>query len=228
MQDAEGNAAAIPAHVLRGNRTKERVLDVAVRVATSEGLEALTIGRIASASELAKAGLLGHFRSKEELQVATLAAGRGRFAQDVVVPALARPAGTYRLAYLLRLWVRTVSSAAGGCFFASVAAEFDSRPGRVRDAIAGLLGEWLGILARLVEEGKAAGDLHEGCSAAQLAFELHGHELSLNLQRQLLDAPGAQAMAERAMKASVMRFATEAGARAFDRGWRAAAAPSRP
>jgi AcrR family transcriptional regulator len=209
----------LPAHMLRGQQTRDRVLGLAVEIARSEGLEALTIGRVAGINSITKAGLLGHFPSKIELQLATIDAGRQAFFAAVVAPALERPAGTERLGTLLRLWIDHVANKDGGCLFASIAAEFDSKPGVVRDRIAGLMREWLGALGRMVEEAKALGDLVATTDAQQLAFELHGHELSMNLQVQLLGEAIATARAAEAMRSSIEARATRRGKLALAKGW---------
>ena len=48
------------------------ILDTAAALATEEGLEPLSIGRLAEATGMSKSGLFAHFGSKEELQLATV------------------------------------------------------------------------------------------------------------------------------------------------------------
>ena len=67
----------------------------------------------------------------------------------------------------------------GGCFFASAAVEFDTRPGAVRESIAEFQLGWMGLLGRLVREAQAAGELSAE-DPDQLAFELNGYLLMAN------------------------------------------------
>jgi AcrR family transcriptional regulator len=147
--------------------TREAILDRAVDLASEEGLEGLTIGRLASETEMSKSGLFGHFGSKEELQLATVDAAAKRFAEEVVEPALEMPSGIERLRALCDAYIgyleREVFS--GGCFWAAVTAEFDDRPGPVRDRIRDGMAAWIGGLE---QEAEAAGV----GDPAQLAFEL--------------------------------------------------------
>jgi AcrR family transcriptional regulator len=212
----------LPAHMQRGHQTRERVMAQAVEIARSEGLEALTIGRVAALNDITKAGLLGHFPSKIELQLATVEAGREAFFTAVVLPALQAPAGAHRLGVLLRGWIDHVANKPGGCFFASIAAEFDAKPGVVRDRIADLMREWLGALERMLEGARNQGDLQEAADARLLAFELHGIELSMNLRTQLLGEAAAAAMAAQAMRDCVEAQATRKGKFALARGWETA------
>jgi AcrR family transcriptional regulator len=147
--------------------TREAILDRAVDLASEEGLEGLTIGRLASEMEMSKSGLFGHFGSKEELQLATVDAAAKRFAEEVAGPALEVPSGIERLRALCDAYIgyleREVFS--GGCFWAAVTAEFDDRPGPVRDRIRDGMAAWIGGL-----EGEAEAAGVE--DPAQLAFEL--------------------------------------------------------
>ncbi|MGB0890423.1 MAG: TetR/AcrR family transcriptional regulator, partial [Solirubrobacterales bacterium] len=51
----------------RGLRTREGILVEAVDLASLEGLESLTIGRLADRTSVSKSGLFAHFKSKEGL-----------------------------------------------------------------------------------------------------------------------------------------------------------------
>src|ERR687891_926671 len=121
-----------------GNRTRDAILGRAMDLASLEGLEGLTIGRLALELSMSKSGLFAHFGSKEELQVATVEAARAIFIREVIKPAFESTEGLQRLWKLCDIWLSYVQSGVfrGGCFFAAAAAEFDSRPGPVRDRIA--------------------------------------------------------------------------------------------
>src|SRR3954468_22964429 len=114
----------------RGNATRESILQAAADLASVEGLEGLTIGRLASELNMSKSGLFAHFGSKEELQLATIDAARRRFVDHVVRPSRSLPRGRGRLDALLGDWIAYFRGEVfpGGCFFDAVKAEFDSRP----------------------------------------------------------------------------------------------------
>src|SRR3954470_20880844 len=121
-------------------RTRAAILDRAVNLASTPGLEGLTIGRLAAELEMSKSGLFGHFGSKEELQLATIEEASTRFVSEVIQPTLAEPEGVPRLRALGERCLDYLKRGvfAGGCFFAAASIEFDDRPGpvgdRVRDA----------------------------------------------------------------------------------------------
>jgi AcrR family transcriptional regulator len=159
--------------------TREAILDRAVDLASEEGLEALTIGRLASEMEMSKSGLFGHFGSKEELQLATIVAARRRFVGEVVAPLSGEP-GAEQLRELCNRYLAYMKREVfpGGCFWASVTAEFDNRPGPVRDAIRDGLSDWIALIEA---EARAAGF----DDPAQIAFEIHSIAQGANSAFQL-------------------------------------------
>src|SRR5215207_4541880 len=145
----------------KGARTRQAILEAAVDIASEEGLEGLTIGRLAAALSMSKSGLFAHFGSKEELQLATVEAARAVFIREVVRPAFEAARGLPRLWSLCDIWLSYVQGGVfrGGCFFAAASAEFDSRPGPVRDRIAEIMKEWLTTLRNAIVEAQEAGQM---------------------------------------------------------------------
>ena len=211
----------VPAHVRRGQETRQRVLASTVGIARSEGLDALTIGRISDLNSLTKAGLLGHFPSKVDLQLSTIDRGREEFMGAVIAPIWSKPEGAERLGALLHRWIVHVSGTDGGCMLASIAAEFDARPGVIRDKIADELRGWLAVLESEIAAGVRAGEFKADTDPGSLAFELHGIELSMNLRVQLLGELAARDLAAGSITRAVSGCATRKGKAAFARGWEA-------
>src|SRR3954463_15604345 len=127
-----------PASVAEAPRTTGTLLHPAVGVASKEGLEGLTIGRLAGDLDMSKAGLIGHFGSKENLQLATLESAIEIFRREVWEPAEKHRPGIRRLRALCDAWVSYIERRVfpGGCFFAATAPEFDDRGGPVRHRLA--------------------------------------------------------------------------------------------
>lgn len=201
----------------QGDRTRRAILESAVHIASAEGLEGLTIGRLATELSMSKSGLFAHFGSKEELQVATVEAARAIFIQEVIKPAFDAPEGLPRLWKLCDIWLSHVQKGVfrGGCFFAAVAAEFDSRPGPVRDRIAEIMKEWLNALRNAIVEAQSVGHLDKEIDAIQLAFEFNSLELGANWAYQLYGDPKAFERAREAIRERLSRHATATGAHLF-------------
>jgi AcrR family transcriptional regulator len=197
----------------RGNRTRESILQAAADLASVEGLEGLTIGRLATELGMSKSGLFAHFGSKEELQLATIDAARRRFVEHVVKPSRHLPRGRERVEALLRDWLAYYRAEvfAGGCFFHTVKAEFDSRPtSAVRRVVIDDAREFLAFLTRELRKAQEAGDLDASVEPEQIAFELDALGAAAHQQFQLMHDPAVFDRAERAMTARLDALATNA------------------
>jgi AcrR family transcriptional regulator len=163
---------------VKGAETRAAILERAVDLASAEGLEGLTIGRLAAELRMSKSGLFAHFGSKRELQLATVAAAAERFREVVVEPALDAPEGAPRLRAMAERYFEYLDLFSGGCFWASTAAEYDDRPGPVRDAIAAVLGLWT---AELERQARVAGVNRP----ERFAFEVQAVMMGTNLRYRL-------------------------------------------
>lgn len=176
---------------VRGMRSRAAVLERSVQMASRDGLEGLTIGALAADLEVHKSNVFALFGSKEELQLATLAAAREILIDLVIAPALASQEGLPRLLAIGNAWCDYLVSDvfAGGCFLCAASTEMDGRPGAVRDAVATVMREWIGVLTANIEAAIAAGDLRRDVDPAAIAFRLNALGMAANWQRQLLDDP---------------------------------------
>jgi AcrR family transcriptional regulator len=162
----------------KGAQTRAAILDRAVDLASVEGLEGLTIGRLAAELRMSKSGLFAHFGSKQDLQLATIAAAAERFRAAVIEPAMSAPDGAPRLRAMGERYLAHLDLYSGGCFWGATSTEYDDRPGPVRDAIADALDAWLGELER---QAKIAGvDEPE-----RFAFELYAVVMGANARYRL-------------------------------------------
>ena len=158
-----------------GERSRARVVDQAARLATIEGIEGISIGRLADATGIAKSSVYALFGSKEDLQLATINAARDSFMVEVVTPALhATEPGRQRLYALCEGFLSYVERRVfpGGCFFVSASAEVGGRPGRVHDEVAHIQRQWRDLLEREASVAVDQGELPIDTDPQQLAFEL--------------------------------------------------------
>ncbi len=184
-----------------GVRSRGAILSTASRLATVEGLNGLTIGRLAEAVGMSKSGLYAHFGSKEDLQLATVERAREVFAADVLVPAAAAPAGIQRLRALCERFLQHVERGVypGGCFFASATAELDTQPGQVRDDVLAVEDDYLQRLHAAAEQAQAQGTIAAGEDIEQLVFEINAYLLLANAQFVLVQDRAPMDRARRAV-----------------------------
>ena len=171
---------------LRGVKTREAILRRAVSMASVEGLQGLTIGKLAADLAISKSGLFAHFGSKEELQLAVVEAARMIFVDRVVRPAY-HEKGLQRLRALYENWIAYADEKTfpGGCFFSAVSLEFDDRPGKVRDQIMKLMKGWLNTLEDTTRAAQTAGEIKKDVDPHQLAFEMHALATAANWSSRL-------------------------------------------
>jgi AcrR family transcriptional regulator len=200
---------------LRGERTKAGILDAAVDIASIEGLEGLSIGSLAQSTGVSKSGLFAHFGSKQELQLATIEAARERFLATVVEPAMETPPGIGRVWGLCERWVGYAEREVfpGGCFFAQTSAEFDNRPGPVRDRIAEIMGRWTRRIAKAVRDAQEAGEIKRSRDARQLAFMLNAIGFGANWEFQLQGGRKVFELARQGIRDQLELAATPSGRR---------------
>ena len=204
---------------IRGDRTRQAILSRAGQLASAEGLQEVSLQRLAGELGISKSGLFAHFGSKEELQLATVEEAARVFAQEVLKPGLSVPRGLGRLWALCNahLSYQERKVFAGGCFFEAASVEFDSRPGPVRDAVVEKVRYWSGSLARATREAQAAGDVNPDIDPEQLAWELGSLLSSANRSHVIDGGSLAFDRARRAIRDRLQRAATSSAAPLPDR-----------
>jgi len=174
-------------------------------MASREGLEGLTMGALAGELAVPKSSVFALFGSKQELQLATLAAARRILIEQVVLPAAPAAEGVQRLRALGEAWCDYLTSGvfAGGCFLCAASAEMDGRPGPVRDAVAAVMSEWLAILAANIDAAVSSGAFQTGLDSAAMAFRLNALGMAANWRYQLFGDGSGVAHARAAWRAEI-------------------------
>lgn len=182
--------------------TRAAVLDEAVELASREGLEGVSIGDLAAQMGMSKAGVVGPFGSKEALQLAALARASEIFRREVWERAAGREPGLPRLRAICEAWISYLERDVfpGGCFLTQTGAEFDGRPGPVRDALLETSKLWQAVLRREAQTARRRDELPADSDPAQVAFELEAVAQGVNTARQLRGDPRAGARGRAAMR----------------------------
>jgi AcrR family transcriptional regulator len=174
-----------------GERTRSAILRAAASLATIDGLEGLSIGNLAAAIGMSKSGLYAHFGSKQELQLATVEEAGRIFAEEVVQPALAAPAGLAQLAAVCEAFFDHLRRRTfpGGCFFAGAALEMGTRPGPVKESVAAFQAGFVELLRGFAATAIEQNELPADEDPDRLAFELNGIILATDANFVLHDDP---------------------------------------
>lgn len=174
----------------RGDRTRRTAARAAAAIATTHGLDSITVGSLAQATGLSKSGILTVFGTREAIQIAAVAEARQIYIDTVITPAWDRQPGQPRLRALLDCWVayQRAHVFPGGCFIVASTAEYGRRAGPVADAVRALKREWLDLLE---SELTAAG----ATDPPRDAFCIDAYLCAANTRRELF---GADAELDRA------------------------------
>jgi len=182
------------------------VLASAVDLATIEGLDGLSIGRLALAANVSKSGVATLFGTKERLQLATVEAAAQRFREVVLEPARVEPRGIRRIVALLDAWIAYSRDRVfpGGCFFAAAQADFDAKPGPVRDAVAAAYRSWNDYVRIALGYAIDQGELDAGTDVELLSFEFMALLDGANTRSVMSGSSEPYVLARRALAARLL------------------------
>ena len=197
---------------LRGDASRRIVLASAVDIASIEGLDGLSIGRLATAAKVSKSGVATLFGTKERLQLATIEAASLRFRETVLEPARVEPRGIRRIVALLDAWIAYSRDRVfpGGCFFNAAVSEFDAKPGPVRDAIGDAIESWNGYMRASVGYAVEFGELAPDADPALLAFEFTALLESANSRSVMMGSNEPYRLARRALVSRLLAAGADA------------------
>ena len=192
----------------KGEQTRAAIVAAAQDLAARDGLEGLTIGGLAERMQMSKSGVFAHFGSREDLQITVLKSYERRFVDQVLVASLKERRGLARLRAILRGWLNwTAAEAASGCIWISGAAEYDDRPGPVRDELVAMVRSWQRELGRAIAQAVEAKELPADTDALDLTFHLYGVILVVHHDARLMKSPDSVSRGERAIERVLDSFA---------------------
>lgn len=175
----------------KGDERRAAILLAAARLATTKGLQGLSIGDLATHLGMSKSGLYAHFRSKEELELATIETAARIFDREVLQSVRAAPPGTRRLKTLVEAFLSHLERRVfpGGCFFAAVAAELDTRPGRAHDRVLEVLSDWRSLIRQCLDEARTHREIDRNADLEQAVFEVQGMLTAANFLFVMMNDP---------------------------------------
>lgn len=181
----------------KGAATRDMIVERAYMIASSAGLEGLSIGPLADAVGMSKSGVFAHFGSREDLQLAVLDLAAERFGEHTLIPSLKVPRGLQRLREIVGHWFGWLRRDRGGCLLLSAVSEYDDRPGPLRDRVLKHHIRWRGDLVRAIGLGIVSGELRADIDAEQFAFEINAIALAVQHDLAITDIDTATARGQR-------------------------------
>lgn len=173
----------------KGEASRSAILHTAAKLATIKGLDGLSIGDLATEVGMSKSGLYAHFKSKLELDLATIDMAAQIFQQEVLTPAMQAPVGLARLRALCNEFLSHVVRHVfpGGCFFASIAMELNTRPGPTRDRVIEVQEMWFSLFRQCFLDAQEKGEIQPVEDLEQCIFETDAMLLAANFLFTLKD-----------------------------------------
>ena len=164
------------AKLLQEKATFSRIVARALKIASEEGLAALTIGRLAKGLKMSKSGVFAHFLSKETLELATIEQAREVFVSHVLPSTELSQAGITKVWSLCDDWLKHIQQEIfpGSYFFNGAFFESAGQSGPIPDRIREITQEWLDGLKRAVKQAQKEGDLDRDVDAERVALALNG------------------------------------------------------
>ncbi|MGN1057478.1 MAG: TetR/AcrR family transcriptional regulator [Comamonas sp.] len=197
----------------KGQQTKAHIIDVALSLAMHNGLDSLSIGALAEATQMSKSGVFAHFGSREELQISVIREYHQRFEQEVFFPAMQAPRGLPRLRALFDNWMkRTTVELDSGCIYISGAIEFHDNIGPVRNALVESVQGWHTALRRSIAQCKSLGHLNADADESQVLSEIHGLILVLHYEARFMRSSGAMQRALNGFESILLRYGAKTSA----------------
>lgn len=195
-------------HPAKGETTRRRVIDAAVKNVSRNGLSGITIGRVAEASGLSKSGMFAHFRSKEAFEIAVMDETARLAGEAVMAAAANEEPGLPRLRSMIRHWFGWPARAGlpGGCPMAAAVFELDDAVGPVRDHVAMLEHRWRDLLLSEARTAAERCELDAGADVEQLVWELFGIYLAHHAATRFSRDPTANVRADIAVDALIDRM----------------------
>lgn len=201
MLDTRSSQSSLVNESKKGSLTKSIILQAALDIASKSGLEGITIGHLAESVGMSKSGVFAHFGSREELQIEVIRKYYQHFSEIVFLPALSKPKGLPRLRYMIEAWLKmSVGKNTSSCFFIAGAAEFDDRPGIVRDELINSVEDWRSALLRAIKESVLAGHLQKNVVPRKMLFHLYSIVLGAHHDSRFLENPKSLALANKLIK----------------------------
>ena len=195
-----------------GLESRRAILLAAANLATTRSLEGLSIGDLAKHIGMSKSGLYAHFKSKEELELAAIETARKIFQCEVIDRVGEADSGVAQVMALSEAFLDHLARKVflGGCFFATVAAQLASRPGRARDLVLQVHAQWAGLIVAALRRAIAGGEIPADADVEQLVFEITAMMLRANFAWTISASPavldqcrvGVRHVLERAASAS--------------------------
>lgn len=185
------------------SNTRIVILDTALKIASRNGIEGLTIGELAKAVGMSKSGLFAHFGGKDQLQLAVLQMAVDQFVDVVLRPAFKAPRGEPRIKALFKNWLDHLNDETmlpGGSVLIAASIELDDRPGPLRDFVQNSQKELISNVEKAARMAIEEGHFRRDLDIEQFAWSMYSFVLGYHHFKRMLEDPKAELHLKRSFK----------------------------
>ncbi len=196
-------STALKFDTTKSANTKALILDTAVKIASREGIEGLTIGELAKAVGMSKSGLFAHFQGKDNLQLSVLETATAQFVDAVMRPAFKEPRGEPRIRALFKNYLDHLdneSALPGGSVLISASIELDDRPGVLRDFVKKAQNDLIKNIEKAAKIAVDEGHFRADLDVELFAWTLYSFILGYHHFKRMLESPKAEQHVKRSFK----------------------------
>jgi AcrR family transcriptional regulator len=176
-------------------KTRDLILQTALKTVSRDGLEGLTIGELAKAVGMSKSGLFAHFGGKDQLQLAVMGLAVERFVDIVLRPAFQAPRGEPRIKAMLDNWLEHLndeSELPGGSVLIAASTELDDRPGELRDYVQKTQKDLISNIEKAARIAVEERHFRKDLDVEQFAWSMYSFVLGYHHFKRMLEDPKAE------------------------------------
>ena len=184
-------------------KTRTLILNVALKIASRDGIDGLTIGELAKAVGMSKSGLFAHFGGKDQLQLAVLKLAVEQFVNIVMRPAFKAPRGLPRIKQMFDNWLEHLNddvALPGSSVLIAASTELDDRPGILRDYVQQVQKDLMSNIEKATQMAVDEGQFREDLDVEQFAWSMYSFVLGYHHFKRMLEDPKAELHLKRSFK----------------------------
>lgn len=196
-------AAAQNSQRAKGIETRQLILSTAMKIASTHGIQGITIGELAKAIGMSKSGLFAHFENKDNLQLEILKMASDHFIDKVLKPAFSKPRGLPRIKALFQNWMDYLKDdkyLPGGSIFIAASFELDDRPGLLKDFVQKSQNDLILNIEKSVQIAMDCGDLKPSTDKEEFAWKLYSFVLGFHHYKRMLHSEQAESLIQKAFE----------------------------
>lgn len=180
----------------KGSETKAQIIQAALGLANSVGLEGLSFGGLAKTLGMSKSGLFAHFNSKNNLQMKVLKLAAEGFREQVLLPAFQKPRGVHRIQAIFENWLVFLKEsdveASGGNLLITASTERDFGDSEIQNYIREVQEDLASALKKAASIAVEEGQFQQNTCTDLFSWRFYSYILGYHHFKRTLNSQSAE------------------------------------